>query len=221
MHALQEVRGVERRVRQSMFILIAGCALASGAASATSFPVSGTISVNGNPGTLPSGGSFGPNSSYDAASGAIAAGRFMFPVATTTFHSDALGVDVTVTYQLSQTNTSTGQVAGDGVAALTQAQLKLKAISALVGFVPISFGETCIFQPIDLALAGSGAASGLDLADTGFTIPQVAPTDCGGWGSQINNGIAGTNNSLQTHWTGNFTPPTGNDLIFANGFDPG
>ena len=220
MHALQEVRRAERRVRRSMFVLIAGCALASGAASATSFPVSGTISVNGNPGTLPSGGSFGPNSSYDAASGAIAAGRFMFPVATTVFYSSVLGANVTVTYQLSQTNTSTGQVASDGIAALGAVTMKLQVLSATVGVVPIGVG-TCIFQPIDLALAGSGAASGLDLADTGFAIPPVAPTDCGGWGSQINSGIAGSNNSLQTHWTGNFTPPTGNDLIFANGFDPG
>lgn len=187
-------------------------------AGAVDFPVTGTISVNGNPGALPSGGHFG-DSTYDAATGDLSAGKFTFPQATTTFHSDALGADVTVTYQLSQTNTSSGQVAQDGVAALTSAQLKLQAISALVGFIPISFGNTCIFQAIDVDLTGTGAAGGLDLSDDSFTIPQVGATDCGGYGSQVNSGIAGSNNSLQMHLAGDFTPPSANDTIFIDGFE--
>jgi hypothetical protein len=188
-------------------------------AQAANFPVTGTITVNGNPGALPSGGTFG-NSSYDASTGDIAVGKFTFPQATTTFHSDALGADVTVTYQLSQTNTSSGQVAGDGVAALTQAQLKLQAISALVGFIPISFGNTCIFQPVNVDLTGIGALTGLDLVDDSFTIAAVGASDCGGYGSQVNAGIAGSNNSIQVHLAGDFTPPSPNDTIFENGFDP-
>ncbi|MEO5625596.1 MAG: hypothetical protein ABIQ70_06290 [Dokdonella sp.] len=207
--------------RGAMHLMLAigvACAAASGHAKATNFPVSGTITVNGNPGVLPDGGTFG-DSSYNATTGDIASGLFTFPQSTTTFHSDTLGVDITVTYQLSQTNASTGQVANDGVAALTQAQLKLKAISAVVGFVPIAFGNTCIFQPINVDLDGTGAASGLDLAQSGFTIPQVGATDCGGYGSQVNSGIAGSSNSIQMQMAGDFTPPPANDTIFANGFE--
>jgi hypothetical protein len=185
---------------------------------ATNFAVTGTISVNGNPGTLPGGGTFG-NSTYDTATGAISSGKFTFPQSSTTFHSDTLGADVTVTYQLTQTNTSTGQVATDGVAALTGATLKLQIVSALVaGVIPIGIG-TCVFQPIPVNLAGTGAASGLDLSDSSFTIPTVGPTDCGGYGDQINTGVAGSNNSMQVHLAGNFTPPPEDDTIFKNGFD--
>jgi hypothetical protein len=94
----------------------------------------------------------------------------------------------------------------------------LQAISALVGFIPVSFGNSCIFQPINVDLAGTGAVAGLDLSDDAFTIPQVGATDCAGYGGQVNSGIAGSNNSLQVHLDGDFTPPT-NDTIFANGFD--
>lgn len=209
---------ISRAKRGAMFALALQLA-ALPSAQATNFAVTGTISVNGNPGALPSGGTFG-NSTYDAATGALSAGKFTFPQATTTFHSDSLGVDVTVTYQVSQTNTSTGQVAEDGVAALTQAHLKLKAISAMVGFVPVSFGETCIFDPINVDLAGTGDASGLDLSDEGFVIPTVAPTDCNNFGDQVNDGLAGSNNTLDLHIAGNFTPPTPeDDTIFENGFE--
>jgi len=185
---------------------------------ATNFAVTGTISVNGNPGALPAGGTFG-NSTYNAATGAISSGKFTFPQSSTTFHSDSLGADVTVTYQLSQTNTSTGQVAFDGVAALTSATLKLQIVSALVaGVIPIGVG-TCVFQPIPVGLAGTGSSTGLDLSDASFTIPTVGATDCGGYGDQINTGVAGSNNSLQMHLAGNFTPPPEDDTIFENGFD--
>jgi len=188
------------------------------AVHASNFAVTGTISVNGNPGVLPAGGTFG-DSGYNGATGALSSGQFIFPVATTTFHSDSLGADVTVTYQLSQTNTSTGQVASDGVAALTQASLKLQVLSALVGgVIPIGVG-TCIFQPIPVDLAGTGSAAGLDLSAAGFTIPTVAPTDCGGHGNEINGGVAGSNNSMQVQLAGDFTPPPANDTIFVNGFD--
>jgi hypothetical protein len=188
------------------------------AAQASNFAVTGTISVNGTPGALPSGGTFG-NSTYDTATGAISSGKFTFPQSSTTFHSDTLGADVTVTYQLTQTNTSSGQVATDGVAALTGSTLQLQIVSALIaGVIPIGVG-TCIFQPIPVDLAGTGSAGGLDLSDSSFTIPTVGPTDCGGYGDQINTGVAGSNNSMEIHIAGNFTPPPEDDTIFENGFD--
>jgi|GEM_PF-1274912 len=193
--------------------------LAVPCAQAANFAVSGTISVNGNPGALPSGGTFG-DSTYDGATGALSAGKFTFPQSTATFHSEALGADVTVTYQISQTNTSTGLVAQDGVAALTQAHLKLQAISAFIGFIPISFDDTCVFDPIDVDLAGTGSASGLDLNADGFEIPTVAPSACNNLGSQVNEGLTGSNNSLTIHIAGDFTPPTpDDDTIFADGFE--
>lgn len=187
-------------------------------AHATNFTVTGTISVNGNPGTLPAGGTFG-NSTYNAVTGAISSGKFTFPQSSTTFHSDSLGADVVVNYQLSQTNASTGEVASDGVAALTVAHMKLQIVSAFAGgVVPIPLG-TCIFQPIDFDLSGTGSAAGLELSDAAFTIPQVGPTDCGGFGDQINTGVAGSNNSIDIHLAGDFTPPPEDDTIFKNGFD--
>lgn len=186
---------------------------------AAQFPVSGTITVSGNPGALPNGGTFG-DSTYDSTTGAISTGKFTFPQSTTMFHSNALGADITVTYQLSQTDTSSGHVASDGVAALTRATLKLQAISAVIGFIPVTLG-TCVFQPIVIDLTGTGAASGLDLDDTAFTIPPVGTSDCAGYGTQINAGIAGTNNSIAVHMVGDFTPPSGaTDTIFKDGFDP-
>lgn len=192
--------------------------LAPCVAGAVDFPVTGTISVNGNPGALPSGGHFG-DSTYDAATGVLSNGTFTFPQATTTFHSDALGVDVTVHYQLSETNSATGQVAMDGVAALSTVQMKLQIVSAFAaGVVPIPVG-TCIFQPIDVDLVGTGTTGGLDLSDDSFTIPEVGATDCGGYGSQVNSGIAGTDNSMQIQMAGDFTPPSANDTIFMSGFE--
>jgi hypothetical protein len=192
---------------------------AAAAAHAANFPVTGTISVNGTSGALPAGGTFG-NSTYNGTTGALSSGKFTFPQASTTFHSDDLGTDVVVNYQLSQTNTSTGQVAPDGVAALSVAHMKLQIVSAFAGgIVPIPLG-TCVFQPIDFGLSGTGSATGLDLSDASFTIPAVASTDCGGFGDQINSGVAGSNNSLDVHIAGNFTPPTPeDDTIFENGFE--
>lgn len=200
-------------VRAAFAVLLTLSPLAAGA---TDFPVSGTLSVNGNSGALPAGGVFG-GSSYDPGSGAIAAGAFAFPQSTISFDS-SFGT-VVVTYQFSQTNTSTGQVAADGVAALTDAAMRLEVTHVTVSGFPISVG-TCVFAPIDLVLAGTGSAAGLDLSDDGFTIPAVASSDCGGYGDQINDGVAGSNNSIQTHLDGNFTPPAASDdTIFANGFD--
>jgi hypothetical protein len=205
--------GLHSNVRGVAFALALMCVAAN--AHATNYPVSGTITVNANPATLPDGGTFG-DSSYDTQTGVISVGKFTFPQATITFPSQ-IGT-VTATYQLTQTNTSTGQVAGDGVAALTQAVLKLQVVSASIGVIPIGVG-TCIFQPLDVDLAGTGAAAGLDLSDAAFTIPTVGASDCGGFGNQINAGIAGSNNSLQMHFAGDFTPPSGSDIIFADGFE--
>lgn len=197
--------------------LTAALMLAAASAGAANFPVTGTITVNGNPGSLPAGGTFA-GSAYDPVSGAIASGAFSFPDATISFDVAGIGT-ATVTYRLSQTNSSAGMVATDGVAALDTARMKLQVVSAWIGVIPIGVG-TCVFQPINLDLGGTGSASGLDLDDPSFTIPPVGASDCGNYGSQINAGIAGSNNSVTMHMSGDFTPPSADtDTIFENGFD--
>ena len=204
------------RSARPLAVVLALCAAPCALAGNTDYPVAGTITVNGSAGALPAGGEFN-GSAYDAASGAIAAGQFVFPVATISFPS-TLGT-VLATYQLSQTDTAGGQVAADGVAALEPAAMKLQILSATLGGSTIPVG-TCIFEPIDVVLDGTASAGGLVLADDAFTIPPVAPTACGGYGAQINDGIAGSVNSLQMQIAGDFTPPAAADLIFADGFEP-
>jgi hypothetical protein len=206
-----------RRGAHASSALAALLALACQAAVAADFPVSGTLSVNGNSGALPDGGTFG-DSTYDAATGVLSAGAFSFPQTTTSFPSD-LGT-VVVTYRLTQTDTSTGLVDAGGTAALTNASLSLNVTHVTISGIPINVG-TCVFQPIDIALAGTASATELDLADTGFSIPEVAPSACGGYGDQINQAIAGTNNAIDVVMEGDFTPPVGDDTIFADGFELG
>ncbi|MBO9663744.1 hypothetical protein [Dokdonella sp.] len=184
-------------------------------AAAVDFPLSGTISVGGQSGALPNGGAF-TGSGYDQASGVIAPGTFTFPQSSTTYTSP-LG-PVVVAYQLSQTGQSSGQVAADGVAALTAATLRLQVISASSPLGPINVG-TCVLEPIIVALAGTGSSSGLQLSDPGFTIPPVGATDCGGFGSQINQAIAGDDNSIDLLMAGDFAPPSDQDTIFVDGFE--
>ena len=209
----------ERRLAQAArALLITAPLLAAASASAAGFPVSGTITVNGSPGSLPEGGMFS-GSSYDAATGDIAPGVFTFPVTTTSFVATGIGT-VTVTYRLSQTNASGGLIATDGMAALDTAIMKLQILTATIGVIPIGVG-TCVFQPIVFDLAGTGSATGLDLEDASFAIPPVGDSDCGNWGSQINAGIAGNDNSIAMQISGDFTPPTAppEDAIFHNGFE--
>lgn len=200
--------------RVACVLLVAAAAAAPQVSGAVDFPVTGTVSFNGNSGSLPAGAVFGP-SSYDASTGAIASGRFTFPQSTATFNVGGLGT-VTVTYLLSQADTSDGQVASDGVAALAPVAAKLEVLAVSL---PLTV-TPCAFSPINLDLAGTASAGGLDLADDGFTIPPAPAGNCGTFASQINAAIAGSNNSMQLHLDGDFTPPANVDLIFENGFDP-
>ena len=181
-------------------------------AHATNFAVTGSVTVNGNAGALPSGGTFG-DSTYDSASGALSTGHFVFPQASTTIPVSGFG-NVTVSYQFSQTNTSSAAVAADGVAAMTGVTASLSIVSTSL---PINV-TPCVFAPIDLDLAGTGSAAGLDLADAAFTVPPTS-SPCGGFASQINAGLAGSNNSIAVHLAGDFTPPVPDDTIFVDGFD--
>jgi hypothetical protein len=182
-------------------------------ARATNFPVTGTVTVSGTAGALPGGGTFG-DSTYDPASGVLSDGQFVFPEASVTVFISGIG-DVTVNYQFSQTNTSTAVVASDGVAAMSVLTASLSIVSTSL---PLTV-TPCVFQPIELDLAGTGSAAGLDLSDAAFTVPPTS-SSCGGFADQINGALAGSNNSLDVHIAGNFTPPMPeDDTIFIDGFD--
>ncbi len=188
-----------------------------GLARASNFPVSGTLTINGTPGTLPAGASFG-DSTYTQATGLLSQGTFTIPQGTVSFESQY--GPVVATYQFTQTNTSTGQVDAGGVAALSKATMRMAVVSATVSGFPIPIG-ICVFEPIDLFLVGTGAASGMDVSDPDFTIPEVAPLACGGYGGQINAAIAGGNKAIDLHLEGDFSPPAGGGggAVFADGFE--
>ncbi len=187
------------------------CALALGvfatAAAATDFTVTGSISINGNTGALPDGTFLG--SSYDPITGAIGAGTFKFPVTTVSQGANSL------TYQLSQTNSSTGLVDGSGVAALSNAAFSVRLINGTYNGFPVTFGASCIFAPINMALTGTATATGLDLAESGFTIPQTTD-NCNNFAALMNPAVSGSSNAIQLHIDGDFAPP---DTIFADGFE--
>lgn len=180
---------------------------------AADFVVTGIATMNGNAGALPAN-SFFAGSAYDGATGAIASGSFTFPQTTSSNGSTV------VTWRMEQTNTSSGQVASDGVAALTDASFKLTVLSASLGGFPIPLG-TCVFQPITIGLSGTVVQGGLDLADEQFDIHETPPGNCGSVRDQINATFAGSNNRIDLHLAGDFTPPGANDRIFVDGFEAG
>ncbi|MGA9342838.1 MAG: hypothetical protein WBV61_10995 [Rhodanobacteraceae bacterium] len=184
-------------------------------AVATDFPVSGSLSLNGTVSALPDGGVFA-GSAYDPSSGQIAPGAFVFPQATLSFDTP-FGTAV-ATYLVSQDNTSAGMVEADGNASLTDTDLQLDVLSLEISGFPVALGN-CTFAPIVLALDGGGSMDGLALGDNGFSVPPVAADDCGGYGAEIDDQIAGSNNDIALELAGDFTPPSG-DEIFGNGFDP-
>ncbi|MBX3701187.1 MAG: hypothetical protein KF903_09345 [Dokdonella sp.] len=200
--------------RTPILAIAALLALSCGSAHAALFPVTGAITVNGNFGDLPAG-TFG-NSSYDPATGQLSSGSFVFPQSSVTVPVTGLG-NVTVIYQLSQNAPSSAQVASDGVAAMTPVAMTLSVLR-IDRPLPIAT-EPCHFSPINLELDGTGAASGLDLEDRAFTVPQTTDP-CGGFASQINAALVGNSNSITVHLAGDFTPPAGDtDKIFVDGFD--
>lgn len=190
--------------------------LLADAAAAVDFPVSGSLTVNGNAAPLPDGGMF-VESGYDPVSGAIADGNFVFPEATISF--DTPVGTATAIYVLDQIDTSNGEVWADATAALTPATFELTVLHLTLGFLGKVDVGTCVLGPIEIELAGTASAGGLALGDDGFEIPALPADACGGYGDNINGTIAGTDNQAAFDLAGDFTPPADTDTVFANGFD--
>lgn len=193
------------------------CSGFAGAANATQYEVTGSVTINGaNSGDLPAGASFG-DATYNPLNGDLSTGKFVFPQATVGFEYG--GSTGTVTYQLTQTNTSQAFVGDDGLAFLSNANVSLRAISAALG-VFLDLGTDCIFGPIRFNnLWGSRTANGLEFMQASFSVPPTTGY-CGGYKDQINEQVAGSDNSIALIIHGTFALPTHSDLLFMNGFEP-
>lgn len=186
-------------------------------AAAVDFPVTGVVTMNGHAATLPNGSVFA-GSAYNPTTGIISAGKFVVPEGSETFATTFGEIDVT--YDLEQTNTSSGLVASDGTAAFTTATFTFTITSMTFNGSPVDLG-TCTYGPFDADLVGIASSTVLSAEDTNVSIAPVSgATDCGGptFQSVFNQFLAGTG-SVQLELAGNFTPPPDDDLIFKDGFD--
>lgn len=196
-----------RRIRATAGWLLAACMIGQ-AAAATDYNVAGSVTFDGNVSVLDDGLFLG--SSYATATGAIGAGAFKFQGAT-------VGDGVTeLTYQLDQDVASAGQVGSDGLAALSDASLRLTVVDMTYNGSPRVVGTDCVFQPIHIVLDGNASVGGLELSASGFVIAPIDGDACNGFAGSINTLLAGNANSITLRIAGNFAPP---GTIFAAGFE--
>lgn len=188
----------------------------SGSALAETYPVTGLVTLNADSGPLPDGSNF-VSSGYDLQVGELAPGQFHFPPDTISVPYGPFTLNVT--YQLVQLNQSGAMVLPDGSAMFDPVTLQIDVIAADISGGAVDLG-TCSLGPIHLnELVGHGTSVELSTTDPQFVVPPVAPSDCGGYGDQINDGMAGSDNAITLKLQGNFTPPPDLDLIFADGFE--
>jgi hypothetical protein len=196
-------------------VLILACS-AFQQARATDFPVSGSVTVNGQSGEIPAGAKF-TSPGYDASSGILSAGTFTFPITTETTVEG--GLTYVLRYQMIHLNTSHGLIAADGVAAISDARFKLKVISITVAGFPMSIG-TCEIEPITVELTGVATENGLHLADDQFDIPEVPAGMCGLFRDNFNDVFPGSDNNMSLVLEGDFPLPAAiPDAIFRHGFE--
>lgn len=178
---------------------------------ATQYPVSGTATFGTTGGAVPTGSQFG-DSSYAPTTGILSDGKFTFPQATFTTTTGA--GDVTVTYQVFQTNTATAAVDAFGNAAFTTVNLKFHISAVTLDGAPTGVGNNCDFGPIVLdSLDGSADANGMSVSQSGVTIPQTTGA-CGSFTPVINNLVAGGTAAVDLTLDGDFLR-----WIFADGFE--
>lgn len=197
---------------RSSTLLVAGLMLFSLQANATQYPISsGTIVINGSSDALPAGGTFG-DATYDSATGYLSAGKFVFPQASIS------SGDLSVTYQLTQTDTSGAMVGSNGNVAFTTANMELSIISASYLGFPVSVSP-CVFSPIVWdSLGGTASDTGMQISSGVFSVPPTTDA-CGEFKDQINDALIGNQNSISMNIDGNFTPPAQDDQIFIDGFE--
>jgi len=154
--------------------------------------VTGSLTINGYTMAVPANSYV--NGAHAPSDGTYG-GMFFFPTSTLQSTIQGLG-PVTLTVQLVHQGTSSSVFYPNTTATIGLSQLYLHLQSATVSGFPVSLGSDCIFGPITLATNGSWNTAYAQAAQSGYTIPPVAPTACAGYGTQISNSVATSNNSV-------------------------
>lgn len=178
------------------------------------YPVVGSIWVNGRAEDLGTGATFVAQS-FNAQTGQVGPGAFVYPAHTVTY-STSLGPAV-VTYQIVQTNQSGGTVQTDTSVSLSMAEVRTDILAASLGGFTVVSGN-CSASPVTLELSGHVESGGMFLRDDQFTIPSFSGSGCGTAVSILNSFFLGDNNSVSLIVKGAFVPDAAG-LLFRDGFD--
>lgn len=155
-------------------------------------PVTGQLVVNGFPMPFPAGSHVG---GAQQASPGVYGGRFYFPPSTLQSNVNGLGL-VTLNTQLVHQGTTSNTLALPEQAGIQLTDVYLRLTSATVSGVPVSLGSDCNFGPILINAQGVWNISAAAMSGNSVTIPPVPSTACAGFGTTLNNSIAGSNNSV-------------------------
>lgn len=155
-------------------------------------PVTGQFVVNGYPMPFPNGSFVG---GAQQASPGLYGGRFYFPPSTLQSNVNGLGL-VTLNTQLVHQGFSDNPLVLPEFASIQMADVYLRLTAATVSGIPVSLGNDCNFGPILINAQGIWNISAAAMSGNNISIPPVPPTACGGYGTTLNNSIAGSNNSV-------------------------
>lgn len=155
-------------------------------------PVAGQLVVNGYPMPFPNG-SFAAGGQQ--ASPGVYGGRLYFPPSTLQSNVNGLGM-VTLNTQLVNQGVASHSLVLPETASIQMTDVYLRLTSATVSGVPVSLGSDCNFGPILINATGIWNISAAAMSANGVTIPPVPANACGGFGTTLNNSIAGSNNSV-------------------------
>lgn len=155
-------------------------------------PVTGQFVVNGFPMPFPAGSHA---AGAQQATPGVYGGRFYFPPSTLQSNVNGLGL-VTLNTQLVHQGVTTNSLTLPESASIQMTEVYLRLTSATVSGVPVSLGSDCNFGPILINAQGIWNISAAAMSGNAITIPPVPSNACGGYGTTLNNSIAGSNNSV-------------------------
>lgn len=153
--------------------------------------VTGTMTINGYPMPVPSGA--GVNGAHIAGAGSYGGG-FYFPSSSFTAPINGLGM-VTLTVQWIHLGSSTSQFFDNTTATIGVNEMYFDLQSAVVSGTPVPLSN-CSFGPVTWNLGGTWNNTYTQASQTGFVIPPKQASACSGFGTQISNAVAGSNNSV-------------------------
>lgn len=155
-------------------------------------PVSGQLVIDGYPMPFPAG-------SYvdgaQQASPAVYGGVFYFPPTTLQSPINGLGL-VTLSLQLFHRGSTYNPIVGTNLAGIQMDNVYLQLYSATVSGIPVPLGSDCSFGPVVLGATGTWNSSFATMSGNEIVIPPVPAGACSGYGTTLNDAIAGSNNSV-------------------------